>query len=238
MVTFVVAHGAWSAGWAWTKMRPLLGAAGHALVTPTYTGLGERAHLAGPAVDLETHIEDVLGVLEFDDLRDVVLIGHSYGGVVATGVADRARARIAQLIYLDAMVPQDGQSSFDLIPDAACTDMRERARAEGQDWLVPANPLPPDTSDADVAWITPRRLPQPIKTFESPLRLIHGALSLPRSYVYCKRYADGDIFRKFADQARDQPGWRSFEIDASHSPHITAPQALCDLLGRIVRHPD
>src|ERR1043165_9323734 len=95
MATFLVAHGAWSAGWAWKKMRPLMRAAGHDFWTPTYTGLGERAHLANPDVGLETHIQDVIAVLEAEDLRDVYLIGHSYGGMVATGVADRARSHQA-----------------------------------------------------------------------------------------------------------------------------------------------
>ena len=117
MTNVVVAHGAWSAGWAWKKMRPLLRAAGHEMWTPTYTGIGERVHLANPSIDLDTHIADVTGVLESEDLRDVALIGHSYGGMVATGVADRARDRIAQVIYLDAFVPQDGQSLADLAGD-------------------------------------------------------------------------------------------------------------------------
>src|SRR5215475_2874775 len=98
MATFVVAHGAWSAAWAWRKMRPLMRAAGHELITPTHTGLGERWHLSAPAVSLDTHIQDVLGVLETEDLADVTLVGHSYGGMVATGVADRARGRISQLV--------------------------------------------------------------------------------------------------------------------------------------------
>src|ERR1700730_1875976 len=119
VATILVAHGAWSAAWAWKKMRPLLRAAGHELLTPTYTGLGELSHLANPSIDLETHIRDVLGVLEFEDLHDVVLLGHSYGGMVATGVADRARDRVAKLIYLDAFVPQDGQSMLDLHPPEA-----------------------------------------------------------------------------------------------------------------------
>jgi pimeloyl-ACP methyl ester carboxylesterase len=114
MATFVVAHGAWSAGWAWKKLRPLMRAAGHELWTPTHTGLGERAHLAHPDVDLDTHIQDIVAVLETEDLNDVYLIGHSYGGMVATGVADRARARIKHVIYLDAFAPKDGQSVFDL----------------------------------------------------------------------------------------------------------------------------
>jgi pimeloyl-ACP methyl ester carboxylesterase len=95
MTNIVVVHGAWSAGWAWKKMHPLMRAAGHEFFTPTSTGLGERVHLSNPSIDLDTHIEDVLNVLQFEDLRDVVLLGHSYGGMVATGVADRARPRRA-----------------------------------------------------------------------------------------------------------------------------------------------
>src|SRR3982751_4799969 len=110
----LVCHGAWSAGWAWKKMHPLMNAAGHRLVTPTYTGVGERVHLANPSIDLETHIQDILNVIKYEDLRDIVLVGHSYGGMVATGVADRARDLISQLIYLDAFVPDQGQSLLDL----------------------------------------------------------------------------------------------------------------------------
>lgn len=230
MATFVVAHGAWSAGWAWKKMHPLMRHAGHGLITPTYTGLGERGHLAAPDIDLETHIADMLGVLEIEDLRDVVLIGHSYGGMVATGVADRARNRIARLIYLDAFVPGDGQSLFDLSPPGGPDHMRDRARAGGDDWLVPSNPIPPDTSEADIAWIEPRRMDQPIKTLEQKLRLHNGALTLPRAYIYCTWIAPADPFGRFAEMARNDPDWRYLELDASHSPHITAPEQLRDLL--------
>src|ERR1700690_631916 len=117
MALFVVAHGAWNAGFAWKKMHPLMQARGHRLITPTYTGLGERAHLARPDIDLETHIADMLGVLEFENLGNVNLIGHSYGGMVATGVADRARARIAKMIYIDAFIPPGPMP-----PDTAAED--------------------------------------------------------------------------------------------------------------------
>ena len=123
----LVCHGAWSAGWAWKKMHPFMRAAGHRLLTPTYTGLGERAHLANPSIDLETHITDVLNVIRYEDLHDIVLLGHSYGGMVATGVADRAGDRIRQLIYLDAFVPRDGQSLLDL-NEPARQSMRDRAK--------------------------------------------------------------------------------------------------------------
>src|SRR5262245_41986703 len=152
MATFGVSTGPWSAGWAWMKVRPLLRAAGHEVFTPTYTGLGERAHHVSRSVNLETHIADVLAVLECEDLRDVVLLGHSYGGMVATGVADRARERIAQLIYLDAFVPKNGQSLVDLLPPQARQQMQERVMA-GDGWRVPPNPTPPDTSEADAKWI-------------------------------------------------------------------------------------
>jgi pimeloyl-ACP methyl ester carboxylesterase len=232
-VTFVVAHGAWSAGWAWKKMHPLMTAAGHRLVTPTYTGLGEREHLASPSNDLETHIQDVLAVLKYEDLRNVVLIGHSYGGMVATGVADRARERIAQLIYLDAFVPRNGQALPDLLPPQARQPMQERVKA-GDGWRVAPNPTPPDTSEADAKWIAERRLPQSFKTFEMPLRLSDADIALPRSYIYCKRIAPGDTFRSFAERAKSEAGWRYYEIDASHSPHVTAPETLAALLQTIV----
>lgn len=234
MAVFVVAHGAWSAAWAWKKMRPLLRAAGHELWTPTYTGLGERAHLASHSIDLDTHIADVVGVLEMEELRDIALIAHSYGGMVATGVADRARERVAQLLYLDAFVPEDGQSLFDLQPPATRERMRELARSNGEGWRVPPNPMPADTPAADVAWASGRRLPHPIKAFEQRLRLVGKQPPPPRSYIYCRRIGPTDVFRPFAERARREPGWRYFEIDASHNPHITAPHALLDLLQRIV----
>src|SRR5271167_4669587 len=149
----VLAHGAWSAAWAWKKVRPVLAAAGHNFFAPTYTGLGERAHLASPSNDLETHIQDLLGVLKFEDLRDVQLIGHSYGGMVATGVADRARDRVARLIYLDAFVPTNGQALIDLVPPAERQRLLGSIEA-GDGWRVTPNPTPPDTSPEDLDWIT------------------------------------------------------------------------------------
>jgi pimeloyl-ACP methyl ester carboxylesterase len=227
-LTFVVAHGAWSSAWAWKKMHPLMSAAGHRLVTPTYTGLGERAHLARPEVDLDTHITDVVNVLEYEDLRDVVLVGHSYGGMVATGVADRARDRVAQLIYLDAFVPDDGQSLFDLAGGAA------QSRAAAVDgWLVPPNPSPPDTPAEDLPWIAARRLHQPIRTLEQPLTLTKGPLTLPRTYVLCTK---SEAFRRYADKAT-AAGWPVYTLDASHNPHITIPRELAALLEQIARLP-
>ncbi len=230
--TFLVCHGAWSAGWAWKKMHPLMAARGHRLVTPTCTGLGERAHLANPSIDLETHIQDILNVIKYEDLREIVLVGHSYGGMVATGVADRARDSIAQLIYLDAFVPDDGQSLLDL-NEPARPHMQELAKA-GDGWRVPPNPTPPDTPQADVEWLTARRVDMPIKCFLMPLKLHGGKPALPRSYIYATRITPADTFGTFARRAKGEQGWNYYEIDASHSPHVTAPEELMKVLEGIV----
>lgn len=233
MATIVVAHGAWSSAWAWQKMRPLLREAGHQLFTPSYTGLGERAHLASPAVDLDTHIADILGVLQFEDLRDVVLIGHSYGGMVATGAADRAEGRVAMLIYLDAFAPKDGQSLFDLVGAPIESMMRQGAASSGEGWKVPPNPMPPDTPPDYAAWAATRRLPQPIKCFEQ--KLVLSGRPLPsRGYIYCKRIPPQDFFGPFATRAKAE-GWRYAEMDASHNPHITCPEALRDVVLEMMR---
>ena len=233
MATFLIAHGAWSAAWAWKKMRPLLQARGHAVHIPTYTGLGARSHLASRDIGLSTHIADVLGTLEFEDLRDVVLVGHSYGGMVATGVADRARARLRCVVYLDAFVPRDGQSLLDLLPAEMRERMREAARTAGEGWRVPPNPVPPDTSEADLAWLMPRRVMHPLRAFEDPIRLTNPEGDLPRAYIYCTRIAPGDVFGPFADRARREPGWQCLDLDASHSPNVTAPEALVTLLDKL-----
>ncbi len=233
MSTFVVAHGAWSAGWAWKKMHPLMRERGHRLVTPTCTGLGERSHLAHAGIDLNTHITDIANVLHCEDLHDVVLIGHSYGGMVATGVADRVPERISQLIYLDAFVPLNGQSLLSLQSEANRQQVRELARTHGDGWLVPANPLPPDTAADDATWAMPRRFKQPLQTFEQPVQLTGRADSMPKTYIYCQQSGPGDVFRQFADRARKTAGWRYFEMNASHNPHITVSVELAQLLDGI-----
>lgn len=225
--TFLVAHGAWSAGWSWKKMHPLMAAAGHRLITPTYTGLGERDHLANPSIDLQTHIQDLLGVIKYEQLDDIVLVAHSYGGMVGTGVADRVRERIRKVIYVDAFVPKDGQSLMDLIPAAAAQRMREATRA-GDGWRVPPNQIPSDTSPEDVRWIQGFRLPQPVKTFESPVHLSREP-QMPRVYISCKRSALADTFRPFFERAQRE-GWPVREIEASHSAQVTAPEELARLL--------
>ncbi|MGQ0511366.1 MAG: alpha/beta fold hydrolase [Betaproteobacteria bacterium] len=233
MATFLVCHGAWSAGWAWKKMRPLLRAKGHELYTPTYTGLGERSHLARRDVDLEAHIADVLGVLKYENLSKVVLVGHSYGGMVATGVADRAPERIAHLVYVDAFAPRDGQSLLDLTTEENRKNVREGANREGEGWRIPPSPIPPDTAAADLPWLLERRTMQPLKSFEQKIKLTGAVDTLPRTYIYCTISRPGDVFRQFRDRASAEPGWRCIDLNASHSPNVTAPAELAGILDGI-----
>ncbi|MGH7091777.1 MAG: alpha/beta fold hydrolase, partial [Stellaceae bacterium] len=155
-----------------------------------------------------------------------------YGGMVATGVADRARARIAHLIYLDAFVPKDGESLFDLVPE----EQRKRQQASaaaGDGWRIAPNPTPDDTAAEDQAWIATKRLPHPLKCMETRLKLRNGPLTLPRSYIVATRNQHGP-FGQFAALARKTPGWTCDEIDASHSPNVTAPAALMAVIERAI----
>lgn len=234
MATIVVCHGAWSASWAWKKMHPLMRAAGHALHVPCYTGLGERRHLLNRDIALGTHIDDVCGHIEMEDLSGIVLIGHSYGGMVATGVADRVRDRIAHLVYLDAFVPRDGECLLALQSPAHRSKVEAQARDNGEGWLVVPQPPPPDTSPEDLAWMAPRRFSQPLSTFATPVSLPNGDFAGPRSYIFCSRVGPADSFRQFFQRAQTEPGWGYAELDSSHNPHITVPEALRAVLERLV----
>jgi pimeloyl-ACP methyl ester carboxylesterase len=230
MATYLVCHGAWSAGWAWKKVRRRICEAGHEVFTPSYTGLGERAHLAHPMVNLDTHIEDVLAVIEYEDLRDIILVAHSYGGMVATAVADRVPERIRRLVYVDAFVPSHGESLNDLV-------RRAQTAVPLESWLVPPNPSADDTSREDLAWITPRRRHHPARCFSQTLSLSGTKLPIPRSYIHCTRKNGPDVFEQFADRFRAEPDWQFHAMHASHSPNITAPEELSALLLRAADGP-
>ena len=235
MTMFLLIHGAWHGGWCWKKVTPLLRAAGHEVCTPTLTGLGARAHLLSPDVTLETHVKDVVGVLEYEDFRDVVLVGHSYGGMVITAVADRAADRVANLVYLDAFVPQDGQAVADLVGPTFSAMLEEQARAEGEGWRVPAPPPAPERwgviTEADVRWMRPRIGAHPLKAFQQPVRLTNpAAAALPRTFIYCTDKPAGDMFAPLAARLRAEPRWRYRDLATGHDAMVTAPQEVAALL--------
>ena len=235
MATIVLAHGAWSAAWAWKKMRPLFAAAGHQFFSPTYTGLGERAHLSHHEIDLTTHINDVAAVLDCEDLKDVTLLGHSYGGMVATGVADKARRRIARVVYIDAFAPQDGQSLFDLRGAAGhratCAARRWAKGRAGASRPSRCRPIPRPRTSPGRCRAGARSRSRPSSRSCS---LASREPPLPRAYIYAKRSGPGDPFRQFAERAKGDSSWKYYEMDASHNPHITCPQELMTMLTRIM----
>jgi len=228
MATFVIVHGAWSGAHAWRWVRPLLRAAGHEVVTPSLTGLGERSHLATPATDLDTYITDVSAVLHYEDLGDVVLVGHSYGGMVVTGVADRAPERIRRLVYLDADVPQDGESELDLVPAEERARYENAAQTRGDGWRVPPplpDPLPPGLPP-EAVWVVTRMAAQPLATMTQPLQLTGPASDLPRTYIYCTEGKEGQPPPPFLDRVRADPSWQFAELAADHVAHVSAPEKL------------
>lgn len=243
--TFVLVHPAWFGGWCWKKVAPLLRERGYDVYTPTLTGLGDRAHLARPEIDLSIHIEDVANLLKYEDLTGVILVGNSSGGMVITGVADQAPERIAHIVYLDAFVPQDGQSMLDLIPPDRRPPMEALVRNEGQGWLLPRFAPPPwekfvpeawrITDEADLRWVVPRLRPTPFGHFKEPVHRKNAAAEkLPRTYIRCVQWPNA-VFDRHAEAARQTPGWRYRELATSHIPYITHPNQLADLLIEVTQ---
>jgi len=239
VATYVLVHGAWHGGWCWQRLAPLLRTAGHDVYTPTLTGLGERAHLLTPAVDLDTHAQDVAGLLEYEDLREVILVGHSYASMVITAVAERAAEHLSHLVYLDAFVPRDGECGLDFFSPEAQSRMLERARIEGEGWYLPAHlgerPFG-ITDETDIAWVRSKCTAHPLKTLQQPVRYANpAAAALPRTYILCTATS---YFTRFAESARQEgrfAGWRYRELDAVHDAMVTAPLALADLLTEVTR---
>jgi pimeloyl-ACP methyl ester carboxylesterase len=218
--TFVLIHGAGYGGWCWKKLTRLLQAAGQQVFAPTLTGLGERSHLLTPEVDLDTHIKDTTNVLEYEDLRDVVLVGHSYGGMVIAGVAEKANDRLAQLVYLDAFLPEDGKAAKDYLTD----DL-----PSGDGWRVPPPPATFFvTEQSDVAWVSPRLGDHPLKTFTQQAHLPrYSKLSLRQTFIQC---TSDPIFAEAAARAK-QAGFQYRELlSAGHMAMITQPGELAAIL--------
>jgi pimeloyl-ACP methyl ester carboxylesterase len=225
----VLVHGAWHGAWCWKRVMPRLRAAGHEVFAPTLTGCGDRAHLAAPTVSLDTHVADVLGLLEVEELSDVVLVGHSYAGMVITGVADRAGGRLHSLVYLDAFVPESGRSLMDYLPAERRAASIEAGERSG--FLEPPDAKYFGVNDpADYAWVMRRMTRQPCATMSQPLHLTgDSGAKLPRTYVYCSSPATG-TFDQFAARLRSEPRWRFHELAAGHLCMVTAPEALVKIL--------
>src|SRR3569832_311634 len=188
-LNFVLVHGAWHGGWCWKRVSLLLRALGHEVFTPTLTGLGERQHLMSPEVGLDTHIKDVLGVLEYEDLREVILVGHSYAGMVIACAAEKAAERIAHLVYLDAFVPADGKSLADYQPPEILQLFQESSQKDGEGFRLPCV-IPAEafgvTAENDLAWVRPRLNPHPHKNkHNTEQQTKPKTTQKPQTYIYC-----------------------------------------------------
>lgn len=232
--TFVLVHGAWHGGWCWQETRAVLEEAGHRVFTPTQTGLGERAHLLSRNITLDTFVEDIANVLRFEALNDVVLVGHSFGGLAISGVADRMPERLRQLIYLDSMLLESGQCPFDTL-SAEVVEGRIRAAEESSGGLSLPFPKPKSLgilTEADAAKLGNRLTPHPVSTYRSPLHLKHPLTNgIPAAYVVCTDpiYTPLEASRQFA-KAKGLP---FIEFATGHDAMITAPDALAHLLMKI-----
>ncbi len=236
MAIYVLVHGGWFGVWCWYKVVPLLQAAGHSVYTPTLTGVGEQAALLTPEIGLDTHIQDVVNLIETKDLQQVILVGHSYSGMVITGVADRVPDRIAHLVYLDAVVPRDGQSLADTAPMMG-TMLRRWANKNGDGWRV--NPPRGGTfgikEEPDLSLVRSKVTPQPLKTFLQPVHITHpdAVAAIPHTFIECTRrgvivWLMRRIF--MPGSPLNEPGWDRRKLASDHIAMILEPQAVADLL--------
>jgi pimeloyl-ACP methyl ester carboxylesterase len=233
---YVLVHGAWHGGWCWARVAPRLVAAGHQVFAPSLTGLGDRAHLFGAQVSLATHVDDVLGLIEAEEPGgELVLVGHSYGGNVITGVADALRERVAHCVFLDAVVPPPGTTRWRWADFNTPEDRQLRLAAVKEHGAGVALPAPPPqalgvTAIDDVRWLQRRMRPMPVGTYLGEIELRRGGSDgLPRTYVA----AANPPYRPMQpvyDRVRTDPTWRWRTIDTGHDMMVTAPADLANLL--------
>jgi pimeloyl-ACP methyl ester carboxylesterase len=203
---------------------------------PTATGMGERSHLLGPKISLETHIQDVVGVLEWEDLSDVILVGHSYGGMLIAGAAEKAPHRIAHLVYLDALVPIKGDCVLDLLDPGVAASFRTLISAEGEGWFIPAMPTARAygiTDPDDVAWVNSKLTAQPAATFQDAIGSTRVAWNTPGTFVECLQSTRDSVplsHQRARDRADRDENFEYVTLDSGHDAMITHPEELTTVL--------
>lgn len=229
MAVFLLVPGAWLGGWCWRDVAYQLEEDGHSVIAATLTGLGERAHLLSPQVGLRTHVADIIGVLHYRDLKDVVLVGHSYGGMVITAVAEQAAGRIRRLVYLDGSVPRDGQSNCDVVGPEMARQLRGLAEATGEGWRVPPASYVTEGLPADRrAWVEQRLTAHSLRCFEEAVHLgSKPADALARAFIRTTR---SDLYDRLFAQAREA-GWQCRDLAGGHYAMLTEPRALASALA-------
>jgi pimeloyl-ACP methyl ester carboxylesterase len=234
--TYVLVHGAWHGGWCWARVAERLTAAGHRVLTPTQTGLGERAHLLTAAITPETFVDDIANMIVAEELDEVFLVGHSFGGRSVCGVADRMPERLRRLVFLDAALPESGKSAFDhTLPELRAERIRRAQESSAGLSIPPPNAAAFGITDpADAAWVERRLTPHPLATYSLPLTLRHPlGGGVPVTYIRCVAPAYANTASSAA-LAQAQSGWQYLEIATGHDAMITAPAELTQMLLNLV----
>ncbi|MGI8552191.1 MAG: alpha/beta fold hydrolase, partial [Dehalococcoidia bacterium] len=246
LATFVLVPGMWLGGWAWRDVAQALRAAGHNVYPVTLTGLGERAHLGGPQVDLDTHIADVVNLLRYEELRDVVLVGHSFAGTVITGVADQVPERIARLVYVDTWPLPDGGAHIEANSPEARRAMEQQVATQGEGWRLPlptweeldqGNDLR-GIGEAERHRMRERAVDQPFGTITQPVRLRNPAReALAKTAIWCSLTVAEvqELIAAYPALCSElaKPGWQVIELPTGHWPMFSRPRELAELLGRL-----
>src|ERR671933_109588 len=246
MATFVLVPGFWLGGWAWRDVAETLRAAGHRVYPATLTGLGERVHLAGPHVNLDTHIADVVNLLRYEDLHDVVLVGHSYAGTIITGVADQVPERIARLVYVDTWPLPNGVAQIDLNPPEVRQAQEQQVKTQGEGWRLPlpsweeldqGNELR-GLGEAERRQMRERAVDQPFGTVTQPVRLTNPAReALPKTVIWCSLTVEEvqELIASYPELCSEltTPGWQVLELPTGHWPMFSRPRELAELLGSL-----
>lgn len=227
--TFVLVHGAWHGGWSWKFVRETLETNGYTTYTPSLSGLAEHKHQLDDRIDLQTHILDIIHLIEMEDLNNVVLVGHSYAGTVITGVADSIPERLAKLVYLDAMLVFDGESPISSEPE--WEQARKRPIFERKEHFPPISPtFFGVTEPAQVDWVAERLTPQPYMSFGQVLHLKHPfGNGVPKAYIACTN-PQLEVLKIRSDRLKDDPDWTYLTLDSGHDAMITVPDELAHLL--------
>ena len=235
--TFVLVPGAYHGGWCFRRVAEQLRSRGHTVHSLTLTGLGDRAHLADRVIDVDLHVSDVASVLDAEELEDVVLVGHSYGGFVIRGVAERRASKLRALVYLDALVPVDGETLLDHLGADFAAKIREGGRLHGDRYLVPVPPaeffgLGPEHA----SWVMRHLTPQPFSTGTQPMHLADDDPRIARSYIHCDSPCMEHTVRS-KTRVRGEPGWTHRTLPTGHESFVTMPGALTHVLEELAELP-
>ncbi len=233
MATFVLVHGAWHGGWCWGRVAKLLRAEGHDVYTPTLTGLADRSHLMAPTINLSTHVRDITNLITWEGLSDVVLVGHSYGGMVIAGVAEAVAKRLAAYVVIDGFVPEDGEYGFAKRGAKRNADTMEMVNRLGQGWRMPAYSAASFGVNAgDQAWVDSLLTDHPLACFTEPLRLTGKRETIARRhYIRAETYPN-DNFAELTETLSSAPGWTVCRMNCGHDIMIDQPQELATELAR------